>query len=330
MINVIYSFHFLRPWWLLLIIPLLFLFWKIKQYHFNNNQWNEICDHHLIPHLVINAHSKNLKWPFYLLAFIWFFICISIAGPTWKRLPEIVYSSKAARMIILDLSKQMYATDIPPSRIVRARFKILDLLKRPFDGQTAMIVYAGSPHIISPLTQDADTIASMVDVLDPNLMPKSGSNLYGALDLAQSLFHSAGVSKGEIILFTAGPIQERVFTKAKSLHQDNFNLSIMGMGDTNGSPIPLPNGGFLQNSAGDIIISKLALSDLKKLASVGGGIYSTFTASNDDLKKFENLSSYQTDKSSEQKMQRWKDEGRLIIICLLPLAALAFRRGWFS
>jgi Ca-activated chloride channel family protein len=82
----------------------------------------------------------------------------ALAGPTWQRVPTPVFRNASALVIALDLSRSMDASDIKPSRLERARYKIADLLKKRKDGQTALLVYAGSAFTVTPLTNDTETI----------------------------------------------------------------------------------------------------------------------------------------------------------------------------
>jgi Ca-activated chloride channel family protein len=98
----------------------------------------------------------------------------------------------------------MLATDIKPTRIDRARFKLEDLLKRFVEGDTALIAYAGEAFVISPLTHDPATIAALLPGLRPNIMPVPGSRAEHAFSLAANLLSRSKSGSGHIIWITDG------------------------------------------------------------------------------------------------------------------------------
>ena len=170
------QFHFLRPYWLLAIIPaliLIVLMWKRKAAF---GPWQSVISPHLVPHLLSGNVQQQSKFPLVLLLICWLLASIAMAGPTWRTLPQAVQKKIDAQVIVLDLSLSMYAKDIAPSRLVRARMKLTDILKRADEGLTALVVYAGTPHVVTPLTDDTNTILSMVNSLSPDIMPIKGSD----------------------------------------------------------------------------------------------------------------------------------------------------------
>ncbi len=329
--TVLHNFHFLRPAWLFALLPLLVLLLLLRQQQ-QGDSWQHICDPHLLPHLLVNRQRVFRRWPFYTLALAWIIAVCSLAGPTWQRSPQAVYKTQQARIIILDLSPSMYATDLKPSRIARARYKILDILKRSQEGQMGMVVFSSEAYTVSPLTNDAQTIAAMVPSLDPNIMPVGGSNIAAGLEKAEQLFKQADSSYGSILLLTDSPVTKTDLTAAQQTHQQGYDISILGVGTPQGSPIPAGTG-FMQDKNGGIIISKLNSKTLAKLANVGGGTYTSFTANNQDIDRLLRQSTQRSNlkaQKTKQQTKLWKDQGYWLVLLLLPLALLAFRRGWLG
>ena len=179
--QMIDNFHFLRPW-LLLALPLgiLFLFLLRRQLAGNSN-WQSVIDPQLLGYLMEKpGQVKKQRWRGLSLLLAWILACMAIAGPAWERSNQPVVKNQAL-IVVLDLSLSMYAEDQKPSRIINARHKIADLLAARKDGLTALIVYSGDAHIVAPLTDDTETIKTMLPALEPGIMPKFGSNLPSAL-----------------------------------------------------------------------------------------------------------------------------------------------------
>ena len=270
------DFHFIRPYWLIAFIPYLAILTLMLRSKLRRGNWSEICDEGLLPYLLQEKAVNQSRLPLTAGAIAAFLLIIALAGPTWERLPAPVFRNASALVIALDLSRSMDAEDIKPSRLIRARYKIADILKQRKDGQTALLVYAGAAFTVTPLTEDTETIASQLEALNTNIMPGQGSNTAEVLNKAVDLFKQAGLQKGQIILVTDEADVDKTLPAAKAL--DGYTLSILGVGTVDGAPIAIPEGGFLKDEQGTIVVAKLNENGLKTLAQAGNGVYQALTA----------------------------------------------------
>ncbi|MEJ2761677.1 MAG: VWA domain-containing protein, partial [Gammaproteobacteria bacterium] len=256
---------------------------------------------------------------------------LSLAGPVWSKLPQPVYSSTSALVIALDLSRSMNAADISPSRLGRARYKIRDILNRRPDGQTALLAYAGDAFTVTPLTDDTATIASQLKALTTDIMPVQGNRTDLALKHAEDLLKQAGAGRGDILLITDEVDLARAGDVAEKLKGEGYRVSVLGVGTRQGAPIPLANGCFLKDNKGQIVIPTLDQGPMRELASEGGGIYLRMQLNDSDLNRLLPLfSSASKDAVSLTKLKTdvWREQGPWLLLPLLLLAALAFRRGY--
>jgi Ca-activated chloride channel family protein len=214
---------------------------------------------------------------------------------------------------------------------VRARFKLIDLLNSRREGFTALVVYGGEAHTVSPLTEDNNTIISLVPILHPTLLPEYGSNTEEAVAMAIELATNGGYEQADIILISDG-VSSAAFGSIQSLIAEagKYRLSILGVGTAEGAPIPLGNGGFVKDRSGSILIPKLDSASLQRLASSNGGIYRKITADDSDINDLLTLSeqifgdaTIQVDRSFDL----WDDQGFWLIILLVPGLILSFRKG---
>ena len=323
------DFHFIRPFWLLALIPfaiVLVLSWKNK---LRQGNWSQVCDAELLPYILQQRATTQKRWPLVSLALAGLFAIFALSGPSWERLPSPVFRNASALVILLDLSRSMDAADIKPSRLIRARYKIADILKRRKDGQTALIVYAGDVFTVTPLTEDTETINSQLTVLDTQIMPSQGSDTSSALEKAVELFKQAGLTRGQILLVTDGVILEDTLKAARSL--DAYQLSILAVGTAQGAPIKISQGGFLKDMGGNIVVPKLNSQDLQKLAKTGGGSFRLISADDSDidslLASLDTYTEQQKKKGDNLLLDLWLDQGPWLLLLVLPLAALSFRRG---
>lgn len=327
------DFHFLRPefLWLFILLPILvvMLHRKARQ----SNSWLQVCDPKLVSHLLVGIESRASILPLILLIVVGSLIILALAGPAWQKLPQPVFQSAEARVYVLDLSRSMDATDIAPSRATRAKLKLIDFLRSHKEGQVGLIAFAGTPHIVSPLTDDSNTIISMVSSLTPEIMPVQGSKPASALQEAIDLLKQAGNPHGDIVLMTDGVDLDDVTPVARKMTSESYSLHVVGVGTAEGAPIPIGQGGFLKDNSGGIVIPKLDVAELKELALAGGGQYVTLSVDDRDVKKLSNTNMQNSiDKESDDMRQvdLWRDEGHWLLLAILPLAALAFRRGWLG
>ncbi|RYY03081.1 MAG: VWA domain-containing protein [Gammaproteobacteria bacterium] len=323
------QFHWLRPMWLIGIIPALlfsiFLWQKKRHAH----QWQQLIAPELLPFLIDGKTTQTKKSLIWFLLFAWIIGSVAIAGPSWIKRPTPVEKNQNALVILLDLSYSMISEDIKPSRIARARLKIADVLRERKDGQTALVAYAGEAHTVTPLSDDSATIVSLLSSMHPNIMPLQGSNTEDAVARGIQLLHDAGATKGDLLLVTDGVVPE-AFEKIRTLLAgQKVELNILGVGTTQPTPIPTTNGGFLRDNAGAILTTQLNSAELTQLAESVNGRYHEIANNNSDIEFLKPRES--KDDKDQQKLQRdfdqWIDQGHWLVFLLLPIVLFCFRRG---
>ncbi|MEQ1740636.1 MAG: VWA domain-containing protein [Methyloglobulus sp.] len=323
------EFHFIRPYCLLALLPYVALLVMLVRSKLSHGNWTAVCDEALLPYLLQDKAVAQSRWPLVTGAVAALFAIIALAGPTWERLPTPVFRNDSALVIVLDLSRSMDAADIKPSRLVMARYKIADILKQRKDGQTALLVYAGDAFTVTPLTNDTDTIDNQLSALTTEIMPRDGNNMAQALEKAQGLFKQAGLQKGQVLLVTDGGNIDDALSKAKSL--DAYQLLVLGVGTSGGAPIALETGGFLKDEQGSIVVDKLNVNELEKLAQAGQGAYQSLTADDADIQALLSTVATQAYEKGEKNenllLDQWRDVGPWLLLLVLPLAALSFRKG---
>ncbi len=326
------EFHFIRPYWLLALIPAIAMTIFLLKNKLNQGNWSTVCDAELLPFILQQKPVTQSRWTLSLGSIASLLVIIAIAGPTWERLPSPVFRNDAALVIALDLSKSMDATDIKPSRLSRARFKIADILKQRKDGQTALVVYAGDAFTVTPLTEDTETIISQLSALTTAIMPSPGSNTSLALEKSVELLKQSGLQSGDILLVTDEVNYDQAIDAVESLNA--YHLSILGVGTTAGAPIKIASGGFLKDRQGNIVLAKLNSHELSQLSNKGGGIYITLTDDDSDIdrlvKQFDRPTEKQGSVDNNLLIEQWDEKGPWLLLLALPLVALQFRKGLLS
>lgn len=327
------DFHFLRPYWLLAVLPTLWIAWKLLKRRNSGALWQDVISPDLLSVLLSGEEKKSSQIPYYFLTMLWVLTIIALAGPAWQKLPQPVEKRIDAQVIILDLSLSMFADDIKPSRLARAKHKLTDILKRRREGVTGLVVFSGDAHIVSPLTGDSQTIMALAPSLNPALMPIPGSNTLSAIKTAQELLRNGQATTGSIILITDGIDTAQREDIKKQLANTEYQLSILGVGTKGGAPIKMPDGSLFKDKNQGIVVPKLESSPLVKLTRSLGGRYSSITNDDSDIDRLlDNSLSFSKEdyKSTERDFDLWQEEGPWLLILILPFASLAFRRGWLS
>jgi Ca-activated chloride channel family protein len=324
------DFHFIRPEWLLLIPAVVAVAVLLAKRQLGAGHWRDVVDPVLMPYVLSRTPGRGIDHRWWLLGLAGMAAAVAMGGPAWKRVDQPVFRAEQAIVVALDLSRSMDAQDIEPSRLARARLKILGMLERRQSGQTALLVYTANAFTVTPLTDDTDTIAALVNSLSTDIMPSRGSYPEVGIRKGLSLLEQAGVGFGEVLLVTDGGSSPAAEKAARDLKSSGYTLSILGVGTREGAPIPRTAGGFVTDNRGAIAVARLEERGLRDLAVAGGGRFAVLSSDDSDLDHLlsgEIAAAVAADDDSLATDQ-WREEGPWLVLLLLPLAALAFRKGW--
>lgn len=323
------DFHFIRPWWLLALPLGLILLAGFKRQEPGRSQWHKVCDQHLLEQLLVGAGTVGKKRIYGALLSMLILATLALAGPAWERLPQPLFQAAEGRVIVLDLSMSMAATDISPSRLTRARYKAIDLVKAGAGIEQGLVVFAGDSFIVAPLTDDRATLLNLLPTLDTDTVPVAGSRADRGLKKALELLQRATISRGQIILI-ADDADQATVAIAKKIKKAGHRIDVIAVGTKTGSPVALPDGGYLKNSRGEIVVPVPDFAALAKVADTGGGSYLTIDSRESAFKHLNQLQTLFPKEQKESKFtgDQWQDRGPWLLIPLLLLGALSFRKGW--
>jgi Ca-activated chloride channel family protein len=295
-------FHFLRPWWLALIPVVLLLWWRMRAQATTRQAPTEGLAAHLAAALTVGGVGMRPVVVADGVGAIMILISLAVAGPSWSRVPNPLVAQTAPLAVALEVSDSMLQTDVPPSRIERAKHKILDVIAGRAGGRTALIAYAGSAHGVVPLTEDPEVLKPFVEGLSPEVMPSKGQNATAALELARAAL--AAEDTPGAILFVLDDL-------------DRADLS----GFEDGAAKPGPRVLFLSIGGSE--------SALDELARVPGAAVVRATADRSDVAEIERrVASAYRDALARDERQKWDDRGWMLVWPAALLLAFWFRRGW--
>jgi len=333
--TAIAQFHWLRPWWLAALLPGIALALLLARRSGNNSAWQGVIAPELLPYLVEQDTSTKRQRLHWWLLLPWLCACLALAGPSWNKIPLPIHKQQTPLVILLDLSPSMWAEDVKPNRLTRARLKLIDLLHTRQEGTTALVAYAGDAHVVTPLTDDTATIISLLPALNPAVMPVPGNQPLQALEKGIELIVKSGFQNGHVLLVSDGlPSADLPLMNAQLENYPGIKTSVLALGTKDGAPIPSVSsagkGGFVKDSNGNIVIAQLRETPLRKLAQNNGGIYRKISLDDSDIEALSQLFN-SADSEQSQQLERtfdtWHDSGFWLVFPLLPFLALAFRRN---
>jgi len=326
------EFHFLRPWMLLALLGLPVIGWSWRRLQATRDPWRNVVDAHLLAALREPGDTRRDRAPLLLAMLALTIAAVALAGPAWQRLPQPLLRAESALIIALDLSEHMRAADVTPDRLARARFKLADLLRERRDGQVALIAYAGDAFTVAPLTDDSNTVQTLLTSLDHDTLPEQGQRADRAIKQATNLLADAGFAQGDLLILTDRS-NSRDQTAAQQAQRKGLRVSVLGVGTTAGAPIAKSGGGFVSDASGGMLLPRRDDASLAALAAAGGGQYRPMTVDLADLNALDLLEPILGNsnlQSEDALSEQFRDEGAWLLLLLLPIAALLFRRGWLA
>mgnify|MGYP006285107361 CR=1 FL=1 len=300
--------HWLRPGWLWLLPALaLVLAWLLRRAR-QVRRWEALVDAPLRPFVLSGAGGARPEPLLAGLACLWLLAALALAGPSWQLADKPVFRIAQPRVLLLDLSQSMQAVDVTSSRLARARFEIMDLLRGADEGQFALIAFGAEPFLVAPLTTDVRTIVEQVPLLEPDVLPLGGERRTDlALEFAGRLLQRSGAPGADVVLITDGLAPaEATRAAARALASAGHRVSVLALAQRAGLE-PVADAG-----AGILVASRADDRDTERLLALHGASDPAIGNKQVSLDK------------------QWRDDGPWLLLLALPLAALAFRRGWLA
>jgi len=323
------DFHFLRPAWLLALIPAAAILWTALRSVTTQSAWRGLVDEHLLRALVVDAGGTTRRWPLGLAAAGFVLATVAMAGPTWERAPQPTADAVAPTVVVLDMSPSMQADDVEPSRLARARFALQDVLAESAGGQVALVLYSDEPYVASPLTDDPRVIEEMLPTLTPDLMPAAGSRADRAIALSTELLAQAGANGGRVVLLSDGVDEapEATLAAARAAAAAGHTVSVVGIGTPAGAPLGDAHGRLARDDGGRPMMAPLDQAGLEAVAAAGGGRYGLGVAG---MLAGVAPSDATPHEGTRVQADAWRDMGVWLVVALVVLAPFGFRRGWLA
>jgi Ca-activated chloride channel family protein len=327
---------FARPEWLFALLALIpVLAWLVfSVVRPNKGPIHRYADDHLLPHLTgVRELDVNERWSrFSQWSLLWSLLVLALAGPRWDFTDIEAFSPVNELVILMDISRSMNLSDVAPSRLARSRQEVQDLVQLNRELRIGLIAFASVPLVISPLTEDSQSLLNALPAVTGELANLKGSRPEAALERALQLLGEKRTDSGRsLLLISDGDFDEAdLVERIRALHRQGVTLHTLGIGTPQGGPIPAQTGqsDLLRDRGGRIIESRLNEPLLRQLAEAGGGRYLRADFRDADSRTILELTTGDTGTPtpSQEKTRVWHEPFYWLLLPLMLLLLPRFRR----
>jgi Ca-activated chloride channel homolog len=324
-------FRFANPEYLyiLLVIPVIFGLYMLSSI-IRKRQLSEFGNIELIRQLMPGVSFRRgwIKLVIFLMAYA--LLVIGLARPQFgSKLTET--KRKGIELIIaLDVSNSMLAQDIQPNRLERAKQAISRLVDQLTNDRIGLIVFAGDAYVQLPVTNDYTSAKMFLSSISPGIVPKQGTAIGTAINLAVNSFSPQEETSKVIIVISDGENHEDdPLDAAKRASERGIVVHAIGIGSPQGSPIPIPSNrgsqDFLRDNEGNVVVTRLDEETLSKVALSTGGKYVRATNSQIGLLPlFEEINRMERAEFKEKKFSEFDDQFQYLFALALILLVIEF------
>lgn len=300
------AFHFLRPEYLLLLLPAWVLVWWLLTQQSDEKKWKDIIEPRLLKHLLVKPEQNHSKIaaPSHL-GLVLTLLILAVSGPSWKLKDSPFTQNDTKIAFLMSVKESMLTNDIQPNRLERATIKIEDLLQKRSDTKSALIAYSGTAHLVLQLTKDHTIIKTFAQALDPKIMPLEGDNIQDALLLAKKQLNAKGAT---IIVLTDSVAPSSVNLALKEGFDEEMNVI------------------FWQIASNELSNA----SDFKSATSLLKGHYVTYTRDDSDVESVSSLIDKNFKNAAQDDKSKYEDGGYTLVPVIFLLLLLWARQGFIA
>jgi len=285
------DFHFAEPRWLWLAagVPVLLAWLHAHAARKRREQLAKIAAPSFVEQLTTSHSPARRRGKEFLLLLAITFAGLALARPQWGSVETSNAFVGEDVVFALDCSLSMTTSDILPSRMQRAKFAMLDFVKRQSHGRVGLVAFAGSAFLQCPLTFDADAFEETLMSLDEKTLPIPGTDIGRALNEACRAMDKGSRRKLVVLVTDGEDLEKSGIAAAKNLATNGVVVFTIGVGTPAGKEIQTrnPDGQMelLRDAHGEIVRSQLDETTLREIAQVTGGNYYPLGPRGDGLLK---------------------------------------------
>lgn len=271
-------FRFAHPGFLyaLLALPVLIAIFWLAMY-LRKKSLKKFGDLAIILQLIPDMSVARPIVKFLLIILAMAALIFTLAQPQFGSKLEKVKREGIEIVIALDVSNSMLAQDIKPNRLEASKRAISKLVEKLKNDKIGLIVFAGDAYTQLPITTDYGAAKMFLSTVNTNFVPKQGTAIGSAIDLAMESFSKEKNKSRALIIISDGENHEDDAVKAATeAAQKNIVIHTIGMGLPQGAPVPVADNSksdYKKENDGNVVISRLNDVMLQQIASAGNGVY---------------------------------------------------------
>jgi Ca-activated chloride channel family protein len=321
------AFHFLRPLWLLAVPAVLLTWYVVRRREASTRSPGALVAPHLADALTINSNPQRRLRPVDGVAVATLSIALAAAGPTWSKQPSPWFAETAPLVVAFEVSDSMRANDVQPTRLERARFKVLDLIEQRTGSRTAIIAYDGSAHVVLPPSLDINVLKPLLESLDPEIMPVKGTRAAPVLPVAMSML-GEDAALGTLLFVNDGFDRSDIDELANFSATDGTpSMAALVVGSEDGGVALLPDGSPVTDDAGKLVETGVDQALLRRAKRDADVEVIRIRPGDDDVRALLRVIASNLQQADDPDA-RWRDQGWWFLWPAVLLTLFGFRRGW--
>lgn len=265
--------RFATPNFLLLIfaLPLVGTLWYLMQRR-KRQLAERFATPNLLPVLAVRKSSDRALWKGILLLAGAAAAIFAGARPQWGYEDRKIVSAGADVLIAVDVSRSMLAEDYKPNRLARAKELLTNILWGLKGDRVGVVAFAGDAAVVCPLTSDYSMARAALEGLDTSTVSTPGTNIGRAIDVALGAFDVAARGDKILVLLTDGEDHEgQAVAMAERAAKSGVKIFAIGIGTTQGMPIPDERGSYKTDREGKLVSTRLDFNTLTQIAERTAG-----------------------------------------------------------
>ncbi len=258
--------------WLLAVIPLMALV-RLWMWRVQKQRYRRLGDKTLLRRMMPGVSWWRRSVKFWLMMAAAALIIVMLARPQMGS--RILREKRQGIEIIIamDISNSMKAADVVPSRLEKSKLMVENLINHFTDDRIGIVVFAGDAFVQLPITGDYVSAKMFLQGTDPSLIASQGTDIAGAINLAENSFTRGKTGKAVIIITDGEDHEGGAVEAAREAFKKGINVFILGIGDSRGAPIPDGAGGYMTDLSGNTVMTALNEDMCREIAEAGRGKY---------------------------------------------------------
>ena len=269
-------FRFADPTYLYLlaVIPVLAII-RFLTYRNQKKRLRKFGDPKLLRSLMPDVSRFRPAVKFWILQGALALLVVMLARPQFGTKISNEQRTGIETIIAMDISNSMLAEDITPSRLDRSKMMVENLVDHFTNDKIGLLVFAGDAFVQLPITSDYVSAKMFLSSIDPSMMATQGTDIARAIDMATHSFtQEEGIGKAIIVITDGEDHEGGALESAKAAKDAGMRVYVLGVGSTQGAPIPIPGtGDYMKDNTGNTVMSALNEDMCRQVAQAGGGAY---------------------------------------------------------